>query len=731
MAKAGLSFSSPLYGGTDTDVSRFATAEYMGNPAASSGLNGIGGTSLASMAALTEQIVKSSQFEMPTMKNPPAIAFSPSQKKLFVQGQEFAADDATRALQSESLLRGPSTAMPQGGDWVPLDEAAYSQYLDSIKNPSMGRLAKKNFGIGIDNTQLLAGRALQLGGAEQLGGSIVEQQQEDLGKTLPFQREFTDIGSKPYGQSRGVLDWFVANLAQQGPNLVESVVTAAAGFAAGTATAGPLASVPGALAALAGKAEAKQAILAAAKKYAAGQATKEELKILSNAAGVLGAATTSLAQNYATGAADIYGEQRDQGVGAEDMRARVNALMGAFPYAALESLPEFMLASRVLGGGKGIGSSWGMAPGATRLQRGAGYAGRAAVGGVAGGTLEGLTETGQEGLLLGISEQDFSNPENINRLINSFAAGFGVGGPIGAIANLNGTAPANILTGESTDPTGKATGTGLAPYNPPPAPPGRPFTDVQFMGSIPPEPPALGGPSPTTPQLPGPTPPVSPMGGPVIMAGMGPNAADVTRQDVLLRQQGNVPPGATPGSQGVLDIFGGTIPAQELAARMQPQQPLPGLPLPSAGTAVDPRQGALQFSGAAPQAPANPILAQRMQAALASQQRAQEFQAAQAQRAAQEEAIKQQQLDRLQNEARIQQQLDLMTQSQQPAPQSMPMRPIPVSQPQQLHTTKWDGRTHWRAIITVEVTFGFIPILHSLATTCTALTGIDNILLCL
>ena len=463
MAKAGLSFVSPLYGGTDTDVSRFATAEYMGNPAASSGLSGMGGTSLASMAALTEQIVKSSQFEMPTMKNPPAIAFSPSQKKLFVQGQEFAADDATRALQSESLLRGPSTALPQGGDWVPLDEAAYSQYLDSIKNPSMGRLAKKNFGIGIDNTQLLAGRALQLAGAEKLGGSIVEQQQEDLGKTLPFQREFTDIGSKPYGQSRGVLDWFVANFAQQGPNLIESVVTAAAGFVGGSAAAGPLGSVPGALAALAGKTEAKQAILAAAKKYAAGQATKEELKILSNAAGVLGAATASLAQNYATGAADIYGEKREQGAGADDMRARITSLMGAFPYAAMESIPEFVLARRVLGGGKGIGSTLGMAPGATRLQRGAGYAGRALAGGVVGGTLEGLTELGQESQLLYQTDQDFSSPENINRLINSFAAGFGVGGPIGAIANLKGTAPANILTGESTDNTGKATGTGLAP----------------------------------------------------------------------------------------------------------------------------------------------------------------------------------------------------------------------------------------------------------------------------
>jgi hypothetical protein len=72
--------------------------------------------------------------------------------------------------------------------------------------------------------------------------------------------------------NRGVLDWFVANFAQQGPNLIESVVTAAAGFVGGTAAAGPLASVPGALAALAGKAEAKQAILAAAKKYTAGQA---------------------------------------------------------------------------------------------------------------------------------------------------------------------------------------------------------------------------------------------------------------------------------------------------------------------------------------------------------------------------------------------------------------------------------------------------------------------------
>ena len=681
MATAGLSFANPMLERMGVGEEPNPYVPY--SPTSDIGMGGLA-PSAADMAVMGQALVKQSQFTMPEMRQPPSIAFSPSSKQLFVNGITFDADDAATALQSESYLQNPGTGLPRGGDWVSLDEQAYGQFLNSIKNPSMGRLASKNFGIGIDNMQMLAGRALQLGGAEKLGGSIVEQQQEDIGKTLPFQRQFTDIGSKPYGQSRGVLDWFVANLAQQGPNIVESVVTAAAGFVGGSAAAGPLGSVPGALAALAGKAEAKQAILAAAKKYAAGQATKEELKVLSNAAGVLGAATASLAQNYATGAADIYGEQRDQGAGADDMGARITALMGAFPYAAMETLPEFLLARRVLGGSKGIGSTLGMAPGATRLQRGAGYAGRAAVGGAVGGTAEGTTELVQEGLLLGLSGQDFSDPENVNRLINSFAAGFGVGGPIGAIANLKGTAPANILTGGNTDPTNKETGGGIAPYNPPPAPPGRQYTDVEFMGSTPPPSAGLGGPSPTTPQLPGPTPPVSPVGGPVIMAGMGPNAADVTRQDVLLRQQGNVPPGATPGSQGVLDIFGGTIPAQELAARMQPQQPLPGLPAPSAAPTADPRQGALQFSGAAPQGPTNPILAQRLQAALASQQRAQEFQAAQAQRAAQDEATKQQQLDRLQNEARIQQQLDLITQSQQPVPQSMPMRPVPVPQPRQL-----------------------------------------------
>ena len=698
MATAGLSFANPMLERMGVGEEPNPYVPY--SPTSDIGMGGLA-PSAADMAVMGQALVKQSQFTMPEMRQPPSIAFSPSSKQLFVNGITFDADDAATALQSESYLQNPGTGLPRGGDWVSLDEQAYGQFLNSIKNPSLGRLASKNFGRGVDSMQMLAGRGLQLAGAEKLGGRIVDAQigtdttRGDLQKTSPFERQFTDIES-----GQGAVEWLVANFAQQGPNLIESIATAGLGFLAGTAASGtPIGGAAAAFSSLLGKAAWKESVKAALSKQVKGEALNAaENKLLREAAGIGGAVAASYAQNLSTGAADIYGEKREQGAGAEDMDARLTSLAGAVPYALFETLPEFLLAGRVFGNigarpaissltktttKKTPAGTMTTTVGPNRLGQGAELLRRGAVGFGVGGTAEGFTELAQEAQLLYQTDQDFNSPENVDRLINSFAAGFGVGGPIGAVANLRGKQPANLLNA-AQNPEQTTGGGSLAPYTPPPAPPGRQYTDVEFMGSTPPPSAGLGGPSPTTPQLPGPTPPVSPVGGPVIMAGMGPNAADVTRQDVLLRQQGNVPPGATPGSQGVLDIFGGTIPAQELAARMQPQQPLPGLPAPSPAAQPDPRQGALQFSGAAPQGPANPILAQRLQAALASQQRAQEFQAAQAQRAAQEETIKQQQLDRLQNEARIQQQLDLMTQSQQPAPQSMPMRPVPVPQPRQL-----------------------------------------------
>jgi hypothetical protein len=592
-----------------------------------------------------ETLTKQSQFTMPQMQKPAAIAFSPSRKELFVNGLTFAADDAASALQSESYLRGPGTGLPTGGDWMPLDEQAYGQYIQSIREPSLGRLASKSFGRGVDQLQMLAGRGLQLAGAEQLGGRIVEQQGADLAKTSPYERQFTDIES-----GRGAVEWFVANFAQQGPNMIESIATAGLGFLAGTAAGGPLAGAGGAMAGLMGKTAFKEAVIAAAKKKAAGEAVNAaENKLLREAAGLAGAVATSYAQNVATGAADIYGELRDQGANAGDVDARLKALAGSVPYAALETLPEFLLASRLFGGAL---SPSALPAGATRTARGAELLRRGAVGFGVGGAAEGTTEAGQEGLLLGISGQDLSSPEGVNRLINSFAAGFGIGGPLGAAANLRSKQPENLLN----------------PAQPAAITPGR---DVVA--------------TPGTPLAPIPT--SAQMGLP-LEGGM----VSYTPTEFA--------PGPQPGAQGVLDVGlpGQPLAPQEVAAR---QQGLPAAPVEDTRVAqqmdlfapAQPpgmQQMPFQF---APEAPAgigfteqqpvpNTVMAQQLQAALRQQQ----TQQAQQQRAQQEAAQREADLQRLAVQAQNQRQLDIAAQqAEPPAPfPSMPMRQAGPTQPQQL-----------------------------------------------
>lgn len=677
MATAGLSFANPMLGSMSVGEEPNPYVPF--SPISSIGMGGLG-PSAADMAVMGEALVKQSQFTMPEMRRPPAIAFSPSRKELFVNGLTFAADDAATALQSESYLRGPGTQLPTGGDWVPLDEQAYGQYLQSIRQPSLGRLMSKNFGRGIDQLQTLVGRGLQLAGAEETGGRIVAAQEEDLRKTSPFERQFTDIES-----GRGAVEWFLANLAQQGPNLIESVALGLAGAAAGTAAAGPVGTAVGGLAGAFGKKAFKDKVLDAAQKVASGQAKpgSTEYALLRNTAAVAGATAANFSSNIATGAADIYGEMREQGIGPEDFGARLTALAGSLPYAGLETLGEYFIASRLLGG-----SGRAALPAtATMRQRGGELLRRGAAGFAVGAPLEGTTELGQEALVVGLSGQDLTSPEAINRFVNSFAAGAAIGGPAGGIANLRSRPrdETNLLDNTRTTP---GTGRELAVIPPtPPAPPGTGvapyYTPVTPMGgggmAAPPA--QLAGP-PTVPQLPGPVPPVSPIGGPVIMAGMGPNAADVTRRDILLQQQGNVPPGAAPGSQGVLDIFGGTIPAQELAARMQPQAPLPGLPAPVAAPVADPRQGALQFAGPAPTAPVNTQMANQLQVIQDRLRRQREFEAAQAQ----QQALIQQQTEEIARQSQNARDLYAMQQAQQQAggQQPMPMRPAGPVQPQQL-----------------------------------------------
>ena len=358
-----------------------------------------------------------------------AQAYGNADGQIFVNGLLFAGDDHGKRLESEQYLNAPEVnTPPPGGGWQVLDRAAYQAKIDSIKDPSRGTLAKKNLGIGIDNLQLLGGYGLELMGATETGRSVQEQQIRDLAKNDPYQREFTeDVESVETG-----IDWFVANLAQQGPNMIESLATFVFGYAAG---GGQLTGLGSGITAVAGKGAFKKALKTAIKNRMKAKEKGEGFKSLSAADQKVLRQTSGisavLANNYAIGASDIFGEVKD----TDPDNARLKAFFGAIPYTLLETAPEALLASRLLGGIKGKGGI------ARRFFTGAG------VGAVA----EGSTEAGQEALLMGLNpEASINTPEGKKRLLNAFAAGAGVGSPIGGIANLSGKAESKVdLSGDN------------------------------------------------------------------------------------------------------------------------------------------------------------------------------------------------------------------------------------------------------------------------------------------
>ena len=512
--KAGLqAFASSYY-----DAS---TTPGFGNP-----FNPNRGTGASGLSQLQSQLVdqkiqdeaeiKSLESALLTTNKPPEtgprVLFSPGQNKLFVNGALYDADDKQSALDAEArgFLDKPRASQPEGADWQTVSPESYKTFMNNIENPGLGTLFARNFEIGGSNLKLLAGRGAQFLGAEETGQSVVDNAVQELYFNQPFQREFTEINTDQ--DSHGAIDWFVANLAQQGPNLIESIGVALLGAGAGAVAGGganPFTAAGGAIYSLLGKEAVKKSVIKASQKYMKGQAlTKGEKKILrefsglkaaadirqqrkgffedkkvgrafskkkiekgkgeqltvkqpkpggivaqqelrrsqaadSLAAGALkakgkartqaiagGAAIGSLAGSYAMGVADIYGEVRDTGVGD-----RGTAALGAIPYAALETLPEFLLAGRIFGLGADAITSGG------RIKR-------AGKGLFVGGTLEGLTEVGQEGILLAATNQ-LGDAEVTKRLINSFAAGFAIGGPLGGGANLlKRNEPTNILDKE-------------------------------------------------------------------------------------------------------------------------------------------------------------------------------------------------------------------------------------------------------------------------------------------
>jgi len=359
---------------------------------------------------------------------PPAFAqpYGNAEGKLFVNGLVFDANDHTKMLESEQYLNAPAfDSPPPGQGWQALDRNAYQAKINSIKDPSLGTLAKKNLGIGVDNLQLLGGYGLELMGATETGRAVQEQQLIDLEMNDPYQREFTeDIDSVETG-----IDWFVANLAQQGPNLIESLATFLAGYTVG---GGQVTGLGAGFVALAGKTKfktsLKKAIKNRIKNREAGkkfrELTKADQTVLRQASGL----SAVIANNYAIGASDIFGEIKD----TDPDSARLKAFLGAIPYSLFETAPEVLFASRLLGGIRGRG----------------GIARRFATGAGVGAVAEGTTEASQEALLMGLNpEAEANTPEGMKRLLNAFAAGAGVGMPIGGIANLTRNRKGRDLSG--------------------------------------------------------------------------------------------------------------------------------------------------------------------------------------------------------------------------------------------------------------------------------------------
>lgn len=571
------------------------------------------------------------------------FGFDQASNKVWVNGLTFDADDHRSALESKSALDAPVQQMPV--NFRPMELEEFGGYIQRIKDPSIGRLMSKNFGIGVDNLQLIGGAALSFAGAEELGGKIIRQQEKDLGFNEPYQRIATrDFMGDPVG-------WFVANFAQQGPNLIESVVTALVGAGVGAAAGGgpnPFTAIGGAAAALGGKQALKQSLLAAAKKKAAGETLKpNEADLLRKAAGIHAAKEVSEGKMAQGAAADVlitpnYSSSRalvptGQGgalvpyTGQEAMRiARSKAVreqadlrdgardilkrgrkQGATGGAVAASLAQNY--------GMGIGDIYsevletGEGDRLDTLRGAAGYAlletapefifasrlfgglkGKATRGSALkrgskglglGALAEGGVEVAQEGIIMDVTNQlDLSDEEVQDRLLNSFFAGAAVGGPLGAGANIIG---GDTTSAEITPPDGPR---GLEFRGLPDEPPG---------GGIDPDsgqPVSLLGGS-TTPLLSGPQEGIP---GPDAPAGelppLGPRDLRVPGRDVegytydgeILGPETPTPPGplpSLPGDDGAAAAlpYEPLSPAQNLAQEgVDYNVPINGPPVPNA-----------------------------------------------------------------------------------------------------------------------------------------------------
>jgi len=440
-------FSPPLVG-----AQKGASGQGMYDPwlpkidAVPDGLSGMHRLGQAGLAA-TQQLHQQATTQTRPEQSGSRAWWNSATQEWYVQGRQFPGRDARTALETKGLLNQPPIGRPEGAGWMPIPDDTYAAYLDSIENPTRGTLFSQNFASGVDQLKELGGNALMAATAGRVGQGIAERASERIDQLSPYRREFTDI---PEAGEGAVLDWFVSVLGSQGPMILESVAAALIGGIAGSTIGGPgMGAATGTLAATFKKKAFKEAVQKAAAKYARKEALDPaEKKILKSAAAATGAAATMAASNVAIGTGDIYGERREQGLAEPgDWQSSLISIAGSVPYAAMETLPELMIFGRLMGKGggrpalntiKGIGGK--SAEVGKRFAMGVGKV----------GTAEGLTEGGQETLVMGLSGQDLTSPEALKRYINSITAGFAVGGTVGGLSSLRNGEPASLL--EETPP---------------------------------------------------------------------------------------------------------------------------------------------------------------------------------------------------------------------------------------------------------------------------------------
>jgi hypothetical protein len=415
----------------------------------------------------------------------PYIAFSPSRNELYVNGFAFREDDAEAALRSESYL-GQVAARPEEGDWEPIPASVYQDYLQSIKDPTLGRRFARSAAGGFGSLQEMWGAALMLGTDGAVGRGAYEAGQERARRNAPFMKQFTEIKD-----ADDALDWFASTVGQATPFLAESILSGIAGAIAGGAVGSATAPGPGTAAGAIGGAvagtvgrEAVKATLkqAVAKKFKGEVLSKSEHMYLSRAAGAMLGTTAS---GYVTGTGDVRAEQMERGVADEPGAGAAAAALGV-PYALLNSATE-------LGTGWLLFRQGARAANRTALETAGTYAGRFGAGLTVGGAAEGLSEVGQEALVVAGSEQlgaEYTGAEKATRWIEAFAGGAAVGGPVGGGVNLlrprtKPEAPAAPAPAAPTEPTPE--GPTLADVGDLPRPP-RPESILGTPGLRPPPP---------------------------------------------------------------------------------------------------------------------------------------------------------------------------------------------------------------------------------------------------